>query len=225
MARTVTSIPLTCNLALTALILLTSIPTSPAQQQPTVYTNSLPYSYIGCYHETTDLPNTNGARALNDGKVWVGPEYMTVPMCLGFCGGGSGDVYNYAGLEYSRECWCAKTLNGLAVKLDDSACTLQCDGDATQLCGGSLKLSLRAVAVNWLGPWGIQADLKFSPVVLDDKQPGHDKQLGHRKFELGADNSGKRFRGGKQLDEDGCDRLDDYVGGGSNGGQPKLMAW
>ncbi|KUI66306.1 Xylosyltransferase oxt [Cytospora mali] len=142
MARTVTSIPLTINLALTALILLTSIPTSPAQQQPTVYNNSMPYSYIGCYHETTDLPNTNGARALNDGKVWVGPEYMTVPMCLDFCGGGSGEVYNYAGLEYSRECWCAKSLNGLAAKLDDSACTLQCDGDATQLCGGSLKLSL-----------------------------------------------------------------------------------
>ncbi|ROW11261.1 hypothetical protein VMCG_01283 [Cytospora schulzeri] len=143
MAWTHTFFPLTINLALATLVLFfTTIPTATAQQQPTIYTNSYPYSYLGCYNETTDLPNTNGARALSDGKVWVGSGYMTAPMCLDFCGGGSGQVYKFAGLEYSRECWCANFLNGLAARLDDSACALQCDGDTTQLCGGPLKLSL-----------------------------------------------------------------------------------
>lgn len=79
-----------------------SIPTAMAHQQPTIYTDSFPYSYLGCFNETTDIPNTNGARALADGKVWAGPGYMTVPMCLGFCGSGPGQVTRFAGLEYSR---------------------------------------------------------------------------------------------------------------------------
>ncbi|KAK7745078.1 hypothetical protein SLS53_003313 [Cytospora paraplurivora] len=75
-------------------------PTAKAQK-PVAYTDSSQYSYQGCYRETTDIPNTNGARALDDGKSWVEPEFMTVPKCLGYCGGGSGEVYNFAGLEYS----------------------------------------------------------------------------------------------------------------------------
>lgn len=76
-------------------------PTATAQG-PVAYTDSTQYSYQGCYRETTDIPNTNGARALDDGKSWVGPDTMTVPKCLDYCGGGSGDVYDFAGLEYSR---------------------------------------------------------------------------------------------------------------------------
>ncbi|ROW01543.1 hypothetical protein VSDG_02119 [Cytospora chrysosperma] len=134
--------------ALLSMSSMPSIPTATAQQQPTIYTDSFPYSYLGCLNETTDIPNTNGARALADGKVWAGTGYMTVPMCLGFCGGGPGQVYRFVGLEYSRECWCADVLNGLSVKLDDSACALQCDGNAAQLCGGPLKLSVYVMTSN-----------------------------------------------------------------------------
>lgn len=71
-------------------------------QTPTIYNSSTAYLYAGCYTETNNLPSTSGARALDGGAVQVGTGNMTVNMCLEFCGGGSGVMYKYAGLEYSR---------------------------------------------------------------------------------------------------------------------------
>lgn len=94
MARTIKSF---------ALALTTLISSATALLLPSPHAGNSLYSYVGCYQETTDVPNTNGERALNDGDVWVSPDYMTVPSCLDFCGGQSlGIVYKYAGLEYSR---------------------------------------------------------------------------------------------------------------------------
>ena len=44
-----------------------------------------------------------------------------------------------------RECWCAQSLSSLSVKLADSACNLPCEGNTTQACGGSLKLTVCTV--------------------------------------------------------------------------------
>ncbi|KAL2154372.1 hypothetical protein VTH82DRAFT_3048 [Thermothelomyces myriococcoides] len=70
-------------------------------------------------------------------------------MCLDFCRTGAGDAnggktgrFQFAGLEYSRECWCGQTLSSLSAKLPDSECNLPCDGNTTQACGGSLKLTI-----------------------------------------------------------------------------------
>lgn len=84
--------------------------TAPSQHQrpAAVYTDSLlPYSYLGCFNETAEMPDADGARARalgGGGKVLVGKGNITVPMCLGYCGGtaGSGQAYEYAGLENSR---------------------------------------------------------------------------------------------------------------------------
>ncbi|KAL2161506.1 hypothetical protein VTH06DRAFT_8068 [Thermothelomyces fergusii] len=107
------------------------------------------YVYHGCYNETTGLPGTAGARALHDGTNLVRPDTMTVEACLDFCRTGAGDArggttgrFRFAGLEYSRECWCGHTLSSLSVKLPDDECDLPCDGNATQACGGSLKLTV-----------------------------------------------------------------------------------
>ena len=59
---------------------------------------------------------------------------MTINYCLSFCGANT-----YAGLEYSRECWCASSLNTNAEKLPDGNCSLPCKGDASEICGGALK--------------------------------------------------------------------------------------
>lgn len=42
----------------------------------------------------------------------------------------------------NRECFCGPYVNSLAVKLSDANCSLPCDGNQTQICGGSLKLSV-----------------------------------------------------------------------------------
>lgn len=42
----------------------------------------------------------------------------------------------------NRECYCAPYLSALSAKLPDSSCNLACEGNTTQICGGSLKLSV-----------------------------------------------------------------------------------
>ncbi|KAK4176316.1 WSC domain-containing protein [Triangularia setosa] len=99
------------------------------------------YTYHGCFTETTNIANTTGRRALDGGINDVRPDTMTVEKCWEFCGRG-GSSYKFAGLEYSRECWCSQSLSGLSSKVADSECDLPCDGNSTQACGGSLKLTV-----------------------------------------------------------------------------------
>ncbi|KAI1828473.1 WSC domain-containing protein [Xylaria intraflava] len=133
------------------------------------------YTYAGCWNETTDLPGTTGLRALDGiNKVLLGT--MTVQKCLDFCAHSDGahGAHRLAGLEYSRECWCADKLNSLSVRLTDDSCDMPCDGANTTACGGALRLSLynvtgagagavsAAVAItswNWQGEgaWGVLA--------------------------------------------------------------------
>jgi len=130
------------------LLLLAWIPAPAAaadgdvKQPLVVYNQSTTYAYLGCYNETNDLPNSARKRALPDGINDVRPDTMTVPECLKFCASSTNITYKYAGLEYSRECWCSMSLSALSVHLDDAACNTPCDGNLTQACGGSWKLSV-----------------------------------------------------------------------------------
>ncbi|OAA82119.1 Carbohydrate-binding WSC [Akanthomyces lecanii RCEF 1005] len=111
-------------------------------QQVQVYTDDThKYTYHGCYNETTLAEGSAGTRALAGGSSDVQPDTMTVPACLAFCQ--SGDTkYRYAGVEWSRECWCAENIAGIAQKLDDKECNFPCAGNKTQACGGQLKLNV-----------------------------------------------------------------------------------
>ncbi|KAI0022263.1 WSC domain-containing protein [Xylariomycetidae sp. FL0641] len=108
----------------------------------TIVRDSTVYAYAGCYNETSALAHTTGARALDGGLFLAAPGALTVPRCLAFCARGTPTVYAFAGLEYSRECWCALTLSSLSARLPDAACDTPCDGDAATACGGALRLSL-----------------------------------------------------------------------------------
>lgn len=43
---------------------------------------------------------------------------------------------------HPRECYCAPYLSALSSKLPDTSCDLPCIGNSTQICGGSLALSV-----------------------------------------------------------------------------------
>ncbi|MCJ1312696.1 hypothetical protein MMC25_006372 [Agyrium rufum] len=113
-------------------------PASTTSSIATIVPGSATYSYLGCYNETTELAQAGDVRALNGGNM-TASDTMTVAQCLAFCGQVG---LTYAGLEYARECWCAATLNTNAAKLPDANCTDPCAGDDTEICGGSLKLSV-----------------------------------------------------------------------------------
>ncbi|KAK6864220.1 WSC domain-containing protein-like protein 5 [Apiospora arundinis] len=72
------------------------------------------FSYQGCYDE---------------GKGRVLPDAMM--------GNDTLTGYGLAGVEYGRECWCGKSLQQGAVKLDEGRCGMRCKGEGSQLCGGS----------------------------------------------------------------------------------------
>ncbi|TLS24702.1 hypothetical protein PpBr36_08683 [Pyricularia pennisetigena] len=114
-----------------------------AAQDLTVFSppSSSTYKYHGCYNETTGLPGTSGSQRAIDGKHKTSPGSMTVQSCLDFCGS-DGTVYKFAGVEFSRECWCGNILSGLSAKVDDDQCNTACDGNASIACGGPLKLSV-----------------------------------------------------------------------------------
>ena len=112
-----------------------------------IFNESATYVYHGCWTETTELANTTRRRALDggggpDAQLQL-PDTMTVPLCLDHCARNTTTTpFVYAGLEYSRECWCADHLSPLSVRLPDADCDTPCDGDMATACGGALKLSV-----------------------------------------------------------------------------------
>jgi hypothetical protein len=110
-----------------------------------IWNDSDMYQYYGCYNETTEIEGSAKTRALADGTNQIKNGEMTVPMCLALCSDGR-TQWRYAGLEYSRECWCSNVLAGISEKLDDKQCDLPCDGDQSMACGGALKLSVYRLA-------------------------------------------------------------------------------
>ncbi|KAH8792446.1 WSC domain-containing protein [Hyaloscypha finlandica] len=103
-----------------------------------IFPGTSPWSYYGCWNETTLITGTNGARALGGG-VQEDLTTMTAELCMSFCKSNS---FTFAGIEYTKECYCANYLNSLSSKLPDSSCDLGCAGNGTQICGGNLALTI-----------------------------------------------------------------------------------
>ncbi|ELR06631.1 hypothetical protein VC83_03264 [Pseudogymnoascus destructans] len=62
---------------------------------------------------------------------------MTLAKCAAFCA-----VYQYFGTEWSKECWCGNEVAAGSDAAPLGECDHPCAGDATQLCGGSRRLSV-----------------------------------------------------------------------------------
>ncbi|ROT36803.1 WSC-domain-containing protein [Sodiomyces alkalinus F11] len=151
MFRTSASAPASTLLFL-LLLLLSLLSLASAQE---IYRDSGRYAYQGCITETTDIANSSRPRAL-PGSALVDEQGMTVPMCLDFCasGGETGTrQYRYAGLQYSRECWCAQLVSDLSRTVDDGQCDLACAGDADTICGGNMRITLYAVSGAAAAAW------------------------------------------------------------------------
>lgn len=65
---------------------------------------------------------------------------MTVEKCVSYC---SNSGYSLAGLEYGGECYCHNALqNGASLDKISTACTMTCNGDNSQTCGGPDAIQL-----------------------------------------------------------------------------------
>ncbi|XP_025084459.1 uncharacterized protein LOC112558294 isoform X1 [Pomacea canaliculata] len=92
-------------------------------------------SYIGCYEDATD-------RLLPSG--FIGTADMTPDVCVQHC---ASLGFAYAGLEYRSECYCGDSITKHPIA-PDTACTMTCAGDLSQICGDNWKLSTYKTGTN-----------------------------------------------------------------------------
>lgn len=93
---------------------------------PTLLTT---YTSKGCISEPQNA-RALAAKTFNDAA-------MTVELCATGCAG-----YAYFGLEYFHECYCSNFIAPGSLPLASDKCSLPCDGNAQQTCGGNWALSL-----------------------------------------------------------------------------------
>ena len=64
---------------------------------------------------------------------------MTTEKCIAFC---VSKGYQYAGTEYSQECYCGAQPAAAATLVAESQCQTPCKGNTTQPCGGGSRLNM-----------------------------------------------------------------------------------
>ncbi|KAK9780159.1 putative WSC domain-containing protein [Seiridium cardinale] len=102
---------------------------------PTALKTSTDWTYQSCFMEP------QWGRALSN--LVKADDAMTINMCLDACKNAN---YQFAGLEYGRECWCGATRAQNLEDASDPSCAMQCDmpcgGNNAQMCGGRGAISL-----------------------------------------------------------------------------------
>ncbi|KAI1964730.1 hypothetical protein LOZ58_001418 [Ophidiomyces ophidiicola] len=88
------------------------------------------YAHRGCFNDSA------ATRALR-GRFEFSADAMSLDRCATFCNG-----TRFFGAEYGSECFCGAGLDAASVRQPDADCSMLCSGNATQLCGGSNRLSL-----------------------------------------------------------------------------------
>ncbi|KAL0942125.1 wsc domain-containing protein [Colletotrichum truncatum] len=97
-------------------------------------TSTQNFKYLGCARD----PSGQGRTLPSPRKSG---DFMTVDFCIKHC---SDQGYQYAGLEYAKECWCGNTVaeDRMPKKGVLGSCEMPCAGNSTQICGGYALLSL-----------------------------------------------------------------------------------
>ncbi|KAH8812150.1 WSC domain-containing protein, partial [Xylogone sp. PMI_703] len=91
------------------------------------------YTAKGCYSEGV------GYRAVTYRQNQLASSTLTTEQCLLACGN---QYYPLAATEYHGECYCGYMLQGGSAPADSSHCNTACNGDSSEICGGSSYLSL-----------------------------------------------------------------------------------
>jgi len=116
----------------------TSVTSSTSSTTATSVPSVGKYSFVSCLAEPDD------GRALS--AAFEGTTDMTLEKCASIC-----SIYQYFGTEWSSECWCGNELGSGSVAVPSSECSSVCAGDASEICGGSRRLSLYE-NLDWAAP-------------------------------------------------------------------------
>ncbi|OCK73379.1 WSC-domain-containing protein [Lepidopterella palustris CBS 459.81] len=113
----------------TSILSTTSTTASTTPSNPASLPSVGKYNFVSCWAEPPD------GRALT--AALTSADDMTLEKCAQLCSRNP-----YFGTEWSRECWCGVELTSGSAPAPLSECNYPCTGDATEMCGGSRRLSL-----------------------------------------------------------------------------------
>ncbi|KAH8845185.1 hypothetical protein MCOR07_011086 [Pyricularia oryzae] len=133
-----------------------------ATANPKAKQNAAGWAAAGCYRDTRD-------RVLRgDQRPTLGP--MTNSKCVEHC---SSKGFSIAGTQYASECYCGNEIAGTAKKIADTDCSMACEGDDADKCGGDWALSVFAKDTSAL-------QKKSVDVNSHNKRHLHNHMLHHR---------------------------------------------
>lgn len=117
-------------LPILGLTLISAVAAAPhfAKRDSVTVSNTLPekWSSLGCYSDSTSARGLQADAYASDD--------MTEGKCIGYC---DRKGFNYAAVEYGRECRCDNYIRSPSAKIDDSNCNFSCAGASGEACGGS----------------------------------------------------------------------------------------
>ncbi|KAL0946020.1 hypothetical protein HGRIS_012297 [Hohenbuehelia grisea] len=90
-----------------------------------------PWTSQGCFIDSVNSRTLTGASFQS--------SCLTVESCLSFC---SASGYTFAGVEFSRECYCGFSLPTTAVATSIDECNSACTGNTAQSCGAGNRLNV-----------------------------------------------------------------------------------
>ncbi|KAF3024289.1 hypothetical protein E8E14_013332 [Neopestalotiopsis sp. 37M] len=102
------------------------------RELPTCLDEFQPFVPVGCF----DNGEPGGQEALSM-KTEISVTGMTTEICVAEC---KGNGFRYAGLAWYGNCYCGQTVDTAMV--DSSQCSLPCDGNKTQACGGDTQINV-----------------------------------------------------------------------------------
>ena len=71
--------------------------------------------------------------------IYSDESHNTPEKCKDTC---SGKGYKFAGVKWSKECWCGNTEPPMTSYTAATDCNMPCSGDKTLMCGGGHTLNL-----------------------------------------------------------------------------------
>ncbi|KAK9779177.1 putative WSC domain-containing protein [Seiridium cardinale] len=99
---------------------------------PTCLNEFQPFVPVGCFDN--GLPGEKEALSMKTDLPVTG---MTTEICVAEC---KGNGFRYAGLAWYGSCYCGQTVDRAIV--DSSQCSLPCDGNKTEACGGDTQINV-----------------------------------------------------------------------------------
>ncbi|KDR72273.1 hypothetical protein GALMADRAFT_213303 [Galerina marginata CBS 339.88] len=126
-----------------------AVPTEPTEllkRQSAANPNAaLPgWTLVGCFSDSNPAGRTLQEHTITN-------PGMTPALCTAFCGNFTTPL-NFAGTEFTDECFCDFNIQGTATKVNDTLCTFPCGGDSTLTCGGAGLISVFQNSNHGVGP-------------------------------------------------------------------------